>query len=87
MNETWPWLGWSPRVNGGAKIYQRMRNYFNSQGRDNLVWVWNVQGTQTLVNALTGRCLDATGQGMANGTLLQIWTCNGKGNQRWTIPA
>jgi mannan endo-1,4-beta-mannosidase len=32
MNETWPWWG-SPGVNGGAKIYQQMRDYFNSQGQ------------------------------------------------------
>jgi mannan endo-1,4-beta-mannosidase len=26
-------------------------------------------------------------EGTANGTRLQIWTCNGKPNQRWAAPA
>ncbi|GGQ48104.1 glycosyl hydrolase [Couchioplanes azureus] len=43
MNESWNWWGARPGANGGAKIYQQMRDYFDSQGLDNLVWVWNVQ--------------------------------------------
>lgn len=43
MNETWNWWGARPGANGGAKIYQQMRDYFDSQGLDNLIWVWNVQ--------------------------------------------
>lgn len=43
MNESWNWWGARPGANGGAKIYQQMRDYFDSQGLDNLIWVWNVQ--------------------------------------------
>ncbi|MDB5478924.1 MAG: mannan endo,4-beta-mannosidase, partial [Alphaproteobacteria bacterium] len=43
MNETWNWWGGRSGVNGGAKIYQQMKDYFDSQGLDNLIWVWNVQ--------------------------------------------
>ncbi|MEU4690657.1 glycosyl hydrolase [Actinoplanes sp. NPDC023714] len=43
MNESWNWWGARPGANGGAKIYQQMRDYFTSQGLDNLIWVWNVQ--------------------------------------------
>jgi hypothetical protein len=25
-----------------------------------------------------------TGQGTANGTPVEIWTCNGDGNQKWS---
>lgn len=32
----------------------------------------------------SNRCLDVTGAGTANGTLLQIWDCNGQTNQQWT---
>ena len=32
----------------------------------------------------SGLCLDATGAGTANGTLLELWTCNGGSNQKWT---
>ncbi|MBW6437098.1 ricin-type beta-trefoil lectin domain protein [Actinoplanes hulinensis] len=43
MNETWNWWGGRPGANGGAKIFQQMRDYFDGQGLDNLIWVWNVQ--------------------------------------------
>lgn len=29
-------------------------------------------------------CLDATGGGTANGTAVEIWTCNGQSNQKWS---
>ncbi len=34
-----------------------------------------------------GRCLDATGNGTANGTLLQLWDCNGGGAQKFVQQA
>lgn len=43
MNETWNWWGGRSGTNGGAKIYQQMRDYFDSRGLTNLIWVWNVQ--------------------------------------------
>ncbi len=43
MNETWNWWGGRSGANGGAKIFQQMRDYFDSQGLTNLIWVWNVQ--------------------------------------------
>lgn len=39
-----------------------------------------------LVNAGSGKCLDATGQSSANGTRLQLWSCTGAANQAWTLP-
>ena len=36
------------------------------------------------MNPPSGKCLDATAHGTANGTLLAIWTCNGGANQRWS---
>ncbi len=47
MNETWNWWGGRPGANGGAKIYQQMKDYFDSQGLTNLIWVWNVQDNPT----------------------------------------
>lgn len=38
-------------------------------------------------NPETGKCLDVTGQNSADGTQIQIWTCNGQTNQKWTLPA
>ncbi|WP_245635332.1 RICIN domain-containing protein [Dactylosporangium aurantiacum] len=33
------------------------------------------------------RCLDATGNGTANGTPIQLWDCNGGGAQQWVPQA
>jgi ricin-type beta-trefoil lectin protein len=46
--------------------------------------LWQVQGSQ-LFNAYTGLCLDA-GSSTADGTPLQVWTCNGTTAQNWTLP-
>ncbi|RSM44177.1 SGNH hydrolase [Amycolatopsis balhimycina DSM 5908] len=39
----------------------------------------------TVVGGQSGRCLDVTGAGTANGTKLQLWDCNGQSNQAWTF--
>ncbi|GHJ43502.1 glycoside hydrolase [Catellatospora sp. TT07R-123] len=41
-------------------------------------WTWDGQALRTL-----NRCMDATGNGTANGTLIQLWDCNGGGAQQW----
>ena len=33
------------------------------------------------------KCLDANGQGTANGTQVIIWDCNGQTNQQWNVNA
>jgi hypothetical protein len=33
----------------------------------------------------SGLCLDANGQGTANGTKVVLWTCNGQANQQWSL--
>jgi hypothetical protein len=30
--------------------------------------------------------MDITGAKSANGTLIELWTCNGGANQHWTLP-
>ncbi|BCY09183.1 ricin-type beta-trefoil lectin domain protein [Actinoplanes sp. L3-i22] len=40
--------------------------------------------TGEIRGAGANRCLDVTGQSQADGTLVQIWDCNGGANQRWT---
>ena len=39
----------------------------------------------TIVGAGSGKCVDVTASGTANGTLVQLWTCNGTGAQRWSV--
>ncbi|WP_181793892.1 lectin [Streptomyces sp. WELS2] len=40
--------------------------------------------TSALRSQSSGRCLDVTGAATANGTLTEIWDCNGGDNQRFT---
>nr|WP_255638757.1 RICIN domain-containing protein [Amycolatopsis sp. DSM 110486] len=46
---------------------------------------WSRNSTGNLVNAASGKCLDATDNSSANGTRLQIWTCAATANQKWTV--
>jgi hypothetical protein len=34
-----------------------------------------------------GKCLDVNAGGTADGTKVQLWTCNGGGNQNWVAQA
>ncbi len=65
----------------------------NQSGLDRLQWGWGI-GTNpgggsgggtggVLRGAGSNRCLDVPSQSTANGTLLQIWDCNGGTNQQW----
>jgi hypothetical protein len=38
----------------------------------------------SLVSAQSGRCLDVPNASTTNGTRVEIWDCNGGGNQQWT---
>jgi formylmethanofuran dehydrogenase subunit C len=40
---------------------------------------FNANGTITI----DGGCLDITGANYSNGTLVELWTCNGGANQQW----
>ncbi|GAA4965985.1 glycoside hydrolase family 26 protein [Actinoplanes utahensis] len=68
MNETWNWWGGRPGANGGAKIFQQMKDYFDSQGLDNLIWVWNVQD-----NPAGGWSAYYPGAGYADVVSLDVW--------------
>jgi hypothetical protein len=41
--------------------------------------------TGPVISAASGKCLDINASGTADGTKIQIWTCNGTGAQQWTI--
>ncbi|MFD0318385.1 ThuA domain-containing protein [Streptomyces flavalbus] len=38
------------------------------------------------VKGVNGKCLDVKGGATADGTQIQIWTCNGSAAQTWTVP-
>jgi hypothetical protein len=37
------------------------------------------------IRGLAGKCLDVNGSGTADGTKIQLYTCNGSGAQLWTV--
>lgn len=38
------------------------------------------------VKGVNGKCLDVDNGGTADGTKIQVWTCNDTGAQKWTVP-
>ncbi len=67
----------------------------NQSGLDRLQYGWGLTnnaggggsggGTSGVLRGVSSnRCLDVPGQSTANGTLLQIWDCNGGANQQWS---
>src|SRR5438876_375765 len=66
----------------------------NQSGLDRLQYGWGLTnngggggggGTAGVLRGVSSnRCLDVPGGATANGTLLQIWDCNGGNNQQWT---
>lgn len=44
-------------------------------------------GFSTVMNAASGRCLDARAAGTANGTVVQQYACNSTTAQQWTFTA
>ena len=46
----------------------------------------NIGREPNLVNPQADKCLDVRGNSSADGTRLQIWTCSGGANQKWTLP-
>lgn len=37
------------------------------------------------LEGMGGKCLDAADRGTANGTPIQVWSCNGEGQQLWSL--
>jgi hypothetical protein len=44
-----------------------------------------VSGANDIVNIQANKCLDAQNNSSANGTRLQLWTCGGTANQKWSV--
>ena len=76
-------------MNGSALRLESM-SVLAGAARSGAAGTTRPQGTAgangSLVNAQSGKCLDANGGSAANGTQLIIWSCHGGTNQRWTLP-
>jgi hypothetical protein len=44
---------------------------------------FRLNGSSDIVHSGTSLCVDAKDKGAENGTLLQLWNCNGQPNQKW----
>ena len=60
------------------------RSVWDCNGGTNQRWTYTA-GKQLQVYG--NKCLDANGQGTANGTQVIIWDCNGQTNQQWNVNA
>jgi hypothetical protein len=71
---------WGNFTNGGNLNdgYHRVWGRHATRRAQN--WTWN--SSDGTLRAL-GKCMDVTGGGTADGTQIQLWTCNGTGAQEW----
>ncbi|HXT12624.1 MAG TPA: RICIN domain-containing protein [Candidatus Angelobacter sp.] len=73
-------------TNDGAQAYFRWQGgYVGAAPTGSSGIVGN--GTYKIIARHSGKALDATGNGTANGTQIEQWTYNGGNNQRWTVTA
>jgi len=84
-----------PGLLPGRVVHLRSPRPFSAENGQSL---WSTEAWYTL-NAMVGsttrvgpvtsaasnKCLDISNSGTADGTKIQIWTCNGSGAQQWTI--
>jgi hypothetical protein len=46
---------------------------------------WRLNPARTLINPNADKCLDIRDRDVTDGAAIQLWTCFGSGNQRWTL--
>lgn len=54
-------------------------------GTDNQLWSAVPNTDNTMALRVHGKCLDVTSSGTANGTLVQLYTCNNSAAQKWVV--
>ncbi|MFF8096292.1 ricin-type beta-trefoil lectin domain protein [Streptomyces sp. NPDC016675] len=84
-----------PGLKTDRVVHVRSPRPFSSAGGETL---WSTEAWYTLnklpggasgtgeVTGVNGKCLDVDNSQTADGTEIQIWTCNGTGAQQWTLP-
>jgi hypothetical protein len=48
-------------------------------------FTFTTSGGTNRITGLAGKCLDVAGAGTADGTKIQLYTCNGTAAQQWTV--
>lgn len=82
--------------NGSSSAQQLTVNWggekftYSLPGRTSATFTWSgtqsgSSGSSGALAGTGGKCLDATGNTGADGTPVQIWSCTGAANQRWTV--
>jgi Ricin-type beta-trefoil lectin domain/Glycosyl hydrolases family 43 len=62
--------------------------WYSSWSIDTSAGTWSaLSNAQPLVGAQSGRCLDVPNKSTTAGANLEIWDCNGGGNQQWNLNA
>ncbi|WP_399946069.1 ricin-type beta-trefoil lectin domain protein [Streptomyces sp. BBFR25] len=84
-----------PGLKADRVVHVRSPRPFSSAGGESL---WSTEAWYTLnkvpgavsgtgeVTGVNGKCLDVDNSQTADGTEVQVWTCNGTGAQQWTLP-
>ncbi|OLF12744.1 hypothetical protein BLA60_05555 [Actinophytocola xinjiangensis] len=85
-------------INGlqpGRVVHLQSPRPFSSESGETL---WSTEAWYTLnamigveqrvgqITGIGGKCVDVDNSGTADGTKVQLWTCNGTGAQQWTLP-
>ncbi|MEO3855747.1 ricin-type beta-trefoil lectin domain protein [Acrocarpospora sp. B8E8] len=76
----------SVRVNWGNQSF-----VYNLPARTTATFTWSGTpgsggGSGTPITGLAGKCIDVAGASSADGTPVQLYTCNGTAAQQWTRP-
>ncbi|WP_461007872.1 ricin-type beta-trefoil lectin domain protein [Streptomyces capparidis] len=78
----------SVRVNWGGQSFT-----YTLPARTSATFTWSgtqsggTGGTTGILTGLAGKCLDVAGASTADGTPVQLTSCNGSAAQRWTVAA
>ncbi|GAA2938620.1 ricin-type beta-trefoil lectin domain protein [Streptomyces enissocaesilis] len=84
-----------PGLKADRVVHVRSPRSFSSADGEQL---WSTEAWYTLnqipgattrqgeVKGVNGKCLDVDNSQTADGTKVQLWTCNGSGAQQWTLP-
>ncbi|MFC8449135.1 ricin-type beta-trefoil lectin domain protein [Kitasatospora sp. NPDC057223] len=79
----------SDQLHPGDSGYQKMSDAFNTgvQAADAAGWIKAPVAVRSgpVHSGIAGKCLDVKGANPADGTAVQIWSCNGSGAHVWTL--